>query len=98
MTDLKEVHGCAPTIFCPLMKKVGVPFTPNETPSLNSACTSLKYLLESKQELNFAESIPKSEAYFFNETASNADWFSNKVSWYSQNFPCSLAHSDAKAE
>ena len=40
---------------------------------------------------------PSSSAYFSSDGRSSACWLANSLSWYGQNFPCSLAASDACA-
>ncbi len=54
------------------------------------------------QGLNLTASRPRSAAYFFRLTLVKVPTFSptqteNSLSWYSQNLPCWLAHSEASA-
>src|SRR6185436_15022522 len=97
MTVWNAGNGCAPTTFVPLMKKVGVPVAPTAAPSLASESTLSLNLPESSAALNLAMLRPSSSAYFSSDGRSSACWLANSLSWYGQNFPCSLAASAASA-
>lgn len=88
-------YGCAPLTASPFMNDIGVPVTPAACPSAMSFFTSASFSPESRHLLNLSASSSSSFAYFFRSSMLNAFWFSNSLSWYSQNFPWSCAHSDA---
>ena len=64
--------GWAPEIKMPLMKKAGVPVTPNSEPSLISFLTFPSYFPESKQLLNSALFIPRLVAAVFKPFVANS--------------------------
>src|SRR5258706_14774041 len=76
IADLNAVYGCAPTTGTPLIKTVGVPFTPAFCPSDKSACTSFAYLPLSTQSLNWLELSPKVAANFLRLSLLNVPEFS----------------------
>src|SRR5262249_33679260 len=98
MMSANEFTSRAPTIGMPLMKNVGVPVTPYFCPSSKSFCTSALYLPLSRQLLNLSLSIPlMPPAVSTRSFCASFAWLANIASCISQNFPCSLAHSEAWA-
>src|SRR2546428_8940817 len=98
MISAKELTSRAPTIGMPLMKKVGVSVTPHLAPASASFCTPSLYLPLSRQALNLSLSMPEiPPAVSIRSGWASFAWLANMALCISQNFPCSLAHSDAWA-
>jgi hypothetical protein len=94
---LNASNGCAPERNLPLTKNAGVPCAPIWSPSFWCSRISSLSFGSAMSRSKRPRLSPISAAYFFRLSSSSAFWFSNSLSWYSQNLPCRCAAIDASA-
>src|SRR5258706_2942761 len=97
MAVLRSSNSYDPSCRCPLMKNVGVPFTPLRTPPRKSARTLEAYSLLAKALRKSDTERPRPSVKANSRGKPRCSWLSKIWSCISQNRPCAPANSAPSA-